>query len=419
MFHFDDISEVSGPKSNQAPWVFTRVCRRWAEVALGTPALWSMVFLDLDRIGEAPGAIRLTNLLHDRSRNMPLAVKTLYEQGRIESHPVLDIALSHSERWKFAHIGVEFPLVLRLATIRSRLSTLTTLVISLNLDLEDIEVDPSFWDILEVSPKLTTACASFWEGDHLRPSPFVLPWHQLTRLSTTFTFNTEALSLLQKLPSIVECRLEYAKSKALPKHPSTIVNLPHLRFLLLQTEELFDSPDNASVSLLDCLETPVLESLTTFRTADEAAVSALLARSRCAESLTSFCFYFEPLRPDAMLALLQRTPRLSVLTIGDFHGTLLPTTMPTLITLLAGQWAAGRSPAQRTLSARFVDSQCPYDIWGELSEEEEEVNYTDTVPQSALQKDGLFVQVFRNMYYESLIGDDFDARYPLRTGNVY
>ncbi|KAJ7441611.1 hypothetical protein B0H11DRAFT_2095683, partial [Mycena galericulata] len=319
-FHFGDISEVSGPKSDQAPWVFTRVCRRWAEVALCSPALWSMVFIDLARIG-THGAVRLTKLLHDRSRNMPLAVKIFYEQGGIESNLVLDTALSHSERWKYARISIQLPLVLELETIHGCLSNLTTLVISLDIDLEGIEIDPSFWDTFAVAPRLTTACASFWEGEYFRPSPFVLPWHQLTRLSTTFTFNTEALSLLQKLPNIVECRLEYEKSKALPKYPSTMVNLPHLRSLLLQMQELSDSP-NASISLLDYLETPVLESLTTIRTADEAAVSALLERSRCAESLTSFYFYSEPLRPDAMLALLQKTPRLSVLTIGDFDGGL-------------------------------------------------------------------------------------------------
>ncbi|KAJ7706698.1 hypothetical protein B0H17DRAFT_910311, partial [Mycena rosella] len=39
-YYFGDISEVSGPISQQAPWVLTRVCRRWAAVALATPALW-------------------------------------------------------------------------------------------------------------------------------------------------------------------------------------------------------------------------------------------------------------------------------------------------------------------------------------------------------------------------------------------
>ncbi|KAJ7465915.1 hypothetical protein FB451DRAFT_1041076, partial [Mycena latifolia] len=77
-YYFGDISEVSGPLANQAPWVFTHVCRRWAAVALGTPMLWTMIFLDLDRLGER-GAVSMTKLWLARSRNLPLTLKIFHD----------------------------------------------------------------------------------------------------------------------------------------------------------------------------------------------------------------------------------------------------------------------------------------------------------------------------------------------------
>ncbi|KAJ6539896.1 hypothetical protein DFH09DRAFT_1397099, partial [Mycena vulgaris] len=77
-YHFGDISEVSGVLVHNAPWVLTRVCRRWSAVALGNLALWSMLFLDLDRLGEQ-GAVSMTNLCLERSRDLPITVKIFHE----------------------------------------------------------------------------------------------------------------------------------------------------------------------------------------------------------------------------------------------------------------------------------------------------------------------------------------------------
>ncbi|KAJ7646532.1 hypothetical protein FB45DRAFT_711947, partial [Roridomyces roridus] len=62
-------------KHFEHPWVPSRVCRRWSAVALGTPSLWSFIPLDLNVLGFAPGAVALTKLQHERSRNSPLSVR--------------------------------------------------------------------------------------------------------------------------------------------------------------------------------------------------------------------------------------------------------------------------------------------------------------------------------------------------------
>ncbi|KAJ7319303.1 hypothetical protein DFH08DRAFT_713752, partial [Mycena albidolilacea] len=66
-FHFDLISE-------HAPWLFTRICQRWSAVALATPALWSKIFLDLDRV-EGQDMVQLINTYLQRSAKLPLTIK--------------------------------------------------------------------------------------------------------------------------------------------------------------------------------------------------------------------------------------------------------------------------------------------------------------------------------------------------------
>ncbi|KAF7364016.1 F-box domain-containing protein [Mycena sanguinolenta] len=43
------------PVTQHAPWLLTRVCRYWSEVALATSALWSMVYVNFDHGGVQRG----------------------------------------------------------------------------------------------------------------------------------------------------------------------------------------------------------------------------------------------------------------------------------------------------------------------------------------------------------------------------
>ncbi|KAJ7617189.1 hypothetical protein FB45DRAFT_841009, partial [Roridomyces roridus] len=311
-FYFGDISEVVGPMTHLAPWVFTRVCRRWAEVALATPSLWAMVFLDLDRVGERD-VLQMVDLLHHRSRNMPLTVKIFSEQAERRSHQVLDAAVVHAERWENVDLYLKLPLLLRLTDIGGHLSALRTLTMSLDIDLEALDADPDIWNIFAIAPRLTALCASFWDDEHLLPSPFVFPWHQLTRLSTTFTTDSEAFSVLQKLSSIVECRLEYSRTEEIAPWPP--IRLPYLRSLLIQMDDTtMESPTISRAdqgptlgsprSLLDILETPLLQSLATHHTADVPAILRLLHRSQCTDTLQVLRIHCMPLHADSVLAIV-------------------------------------------------------------------------------------------------------------------
>ncbi|KAJ7151813.1 hypothetical protein C8R43DRAFT_483258 [Mycena crocata] len=348
-FHFGDISEVSGPASNHAPWLLTRVCRHWAAVALAAPTLWSMVFLDLDGLEER-GAVPMTKLCLQRSGTVPLTVKIVYERDddlEFDSNLVFDTVIGASERWRSADLNVRLPLLLQLATIHGHLSALTTLTISLDLTLDDLQVDPRFRDSFAIAPNLRSLCAVFWDDSHLCRAPFSLSWDQLTRLSTTATSNTEVLTLLEKLPAIVECKFQYETTNAISPAPG-LIRLPYLRSLTLQLEEEFFSatqPPNAYPSLLAFLETPRLERLTTHNTADVDAVHGLLMRSACAPSMRALQFHSLARPPhDAILHLAGSLPALETLEIGDLNGTLLPrSSVPAFVCAFAYQWLGAQA----------------------------------------------------------------------------
>ncbi|KAJ7453175.1 hypothetical protein FB451DRAFT_672798 [Mycena latifolia] len=404
-YYFQDIAEVSGPLSHQAPWVLTRVCRRWAKVSLENPALWSMVFLDLDRLGER-GAVSMTKLWLARSKDLCLTLKIFHDSdalGRVglDSHPVLSTVMQHSERWEHAYISISLPLLFQLATIRGRLPALNTLTISANIEaLEDMRRDALFQTTFAEAPRLTALCASFWD-DRLLRSPFAVRWPQLTRLSTTFTSNTEALSILQQLSNIVECRLQCEEQDVLPADGIHVIRLQHLRFLTIQVEAEQTVPVGMyhKYTLLNYFETPCLEKLSTHNTADVEAVLALIARSGCADSLKSLHLHLDSIGRDTFLRLVRQLPRLTALELGDFNGSLTgpDPSVPAFFGVALHRWlqvqrSFGQPP--QSLHLRIVDRM--YN--GDASLQE----------LSAMQRDGLFLEISAVSDFRSVLMDSFN-----------
>ncbi|KAF7364026.1 F-box domain-containing protein [Mycena sanguinolenta] len=369
------------PVTQHAPWLFTRVSRYWSAVALGTPALWSMIFVDEGYRGQLP----LTELCLARSRNVPLNVKILYNrQHNAHVVEVLDVLLSLSDRWRTAELIVDSfsattcKLLQRLTRING-LSSLKTLVIDLD------------------TPDQDSAC--FWDDRSLRRAPFSFPWHQLTRVRTTTASNIQALSLLGKLPNIVECKIGFEKIKVLPAH-SRVIHLPYLRTLVLQLED--HSGDGLveyekHTSLLDFLETPCLQSLTTHEIADEDDVTSLITRSDCAATLTSFRFHLSSIDQEKVLELVLETlPHLTLLRVEDFDGGLLPRTpmeVPAFVRVFVEDWVAGQaaSPLRQSLHVRLVD--------GQLDDGKARL--------SSFADDSLFITVSSTPHWPSVIADGF------------
>ncbi|KAJ7022138.1 hypothetical protein C8F04DRAFT_1012626 [Mycena alexandri] len=380
---------------DSAPWLLTRICRHWSAVCLATPKLWSTLVLNLDG-PEPPGMVALTKLHLQRSANVPLSVQFSEEDGVKSSSPILEAIISHSDRWRIADVYLTLPLLNQITSIRGRLSSLTQFMVSVDYAASDsVELDAEFWNILTIAPNLQFLRAHSWDMRTMRPTPFTVAWNRLTRLSTTFASNTEALSILRQLSDIVECKFAFTMTDPL-QMDSPVIRLPHLRFLGLQIQDPQDAqvgrPGSMYSSMLDFLVTPCLQSLATDDTADESAVLGLIDRSDCATSLTTFRFQSTLLIDrDLLLRLIAKMTQLTSLDISD-----LPRSSP-FIRTLASRWV-GRRPHDRPsrLTVRITDrGYVPNRGMSELVK---------------MRKDALFLEIKRDSYFADIVLEPLEER---------
>ncbi|KAK7039627.1 F-box domain-containing protein [Favolaschia claudopus] len=354
-----------------APWLFTRICRFWAAVALATPVLWSNLDLHLDGMGRN-GAIPLAQLQIQRSQNIPLTVTIRHSSNVwIDSHPLLDVALSASERWSVADIHMN-PILLQEMAKGHRFQSLTTLDIFIDLSVDDrfdhiSKFDDAFWSAFSLTPKLTHLRALSWDWSYFITPPFILPWAQLTRLTTSFTSNTEALTVLGKLSNVTECAL---------------------------------------TSILDFLETPSLTSLAVYGAGDADTVLSFVVRSRCANSLTSLQLRSSTINHDTALCLTEKLSSVTSLELGDFHGKLLSRSstmsivpaIPHFVRAFIDQWLSKRKSVTDLppLNLLLTDKALPHP---------EDRKLTSLL--SPLRKTGLVVTVSQAVARPDIMGEPF------------
>ncbi|KAJ7726821.1 hypothetical protein DFH07DRAFT_852364 [Mycena maculata] len=199
---YSDDSTRSYPSQDDAPLVFTRVCRDWRTIAISTSTLWNHVRIELDS-DDGPGYIdsKWVSLLDTwlyRSEPQPLYLTISNRSYTEPDQALVDVLDRHSRRWREVTLKLPFSHFSRLGATTSPM--LERLTLSAHGSPDIINPISAF----RYSPMLRHVCL---EGG-MHSSDVILPWAQLTSLELYGASADDCLELLRSTASIVNCILD-------------------------------------------------------------------------------------------------------------------------------------------------------------------------------------------------------------------
>ncbi|KAJ7628870.1 hypothetical protein FB45DRAFT_45266 [Roridomyces roridus] len=177
---------MKGPKS---PTHLNLICRKWRDVALGTPQLWRAITLPYTDDKQ----VDMVRTWLDRSRSCPLSIKLSWEKT-LPRTELCEAILLHRQRWEHVHLSVadesEF------ALIEGTLPMLLSLSVKF-----DGSVMGHMRPVAQNYPRLESLALS-----NLECSVDRLPWSQLTSL-TLSSRTDDCAVVLQAAVNLVELKL--------------------------------------------------------------------------------------------------------------------------------------------------------------------------------------------------------------------
>ncbi|KAJ7608209.1 hypothetical protein FB45DRAFT_1067583 [Roridomyces roridus] len=224
--------ELRGLAGLSSPSLFLQLCRLWRDIALGTPALWSSINVDLEKSNDAR-----------RKRQLR------------EYAPFVEAIVLHVSRWQHLDIGVpraSFP------DITAPMPLLLSAAVDWRDDPDTSQQTTSVAPpvpIFQSAPNLRTVSLDFEYNPYTRP----LPWSQITTL-TAQCYPVDAIHILDQTTALETCALiVYSDGYPVPAG-HRVPPLTQLRSFSLEWGEGCPDPDGRP-QLFDALTLPVLDSL--------------------------------------------------------------------------------------------------------------------------------------------------------------
>ncbi|KAF8340943.1 hypothetical protein F5887DRAFT_1284229 [Amanita rubescens] len=252
----------NNPCSDEFPWAVGQVCKRWREIFLSCPRLWTSLFLqhcsnsDIseDYLREMS---RRTLLYLERSKQLPLTITVhTLSFGDNDNFPrtTWKLLLSCSERWERVHLSLCHETSSLLDLLKCKMPIVESLWIWVERHgLADFQLCNPF----TAAPCLTELELPGWLGEWV----LKFPWSQLTKVKIPTTNfgdvidNNNLETILSQLRNVEELRMDKMSiwRRNVRDWCSSPIRLPSLRFLSV--------PVYSPFTILRRLEAPLLEHL--------------------------------------------------------------------------------------------------------------------------------------------------------------
>ncbi|KAJ7470984.1 hypothetical protein FB451DRAFT_1252650 [Mycena latifolia] len=231
-----------------SPSTLCQVCRKWREIAVSTPSLWRVIYLDLDdeRLNHT-SQFQLLKVWLERSGACPLSISLDYSSTDMAILPIIALIFKHAFHWERMVLRLPFPYMDYFSS--QEFPVLATLT------LDPSEECPVWADpvvLFTQAPNLTnvTLCAYF------DPFRIVLPWGQVTTLCGICLFEDELMEILRLAVNLTHCSVTLAKSARGDDMP--IAPHMHLRDL---TFTVVTPPTSTEMGIIAKLTLPALRNL--------------------------------------------------------------------------------------------------------------------------------------------------------------
>ncbi|KAJ7761239.1 hypothetical protein DFH07DRAFT_883760 [Mycena maculata] len=285
---FLHIVAPSTPRRTRSLIVISQICRKWREIALSTPGLWTTIKLDLTGIGTSENRLRFLDTCLNRSRDCPLILALNHDpsSGYIPdpSDPSVQEFIyaigRHTRRWEFLQLFLPLSDFLLVAGEMPLLEKLVLCISDMDKDFPSLPQPTPPTDMFTRAPNLEEVMIIHG----FVPNKFTLPWGQLTSIYITDLRGPhDIIEVLREAVNLTTFMAEF-DSASDDDTMQNVVNIPPLIHLL----SLRLGGDTAGPSHMQLLQKLTLPALIILRIHEPCfvpnpveTVQNLISRSGC------------------------------------------------------------------------------------------------------------------------------------------